>query len=246
MADGLKHAIRGLLLPSIGLAASFHEATARAGNALTSKEELLRENAGLRTNNRLLTIQLQRASNALQEYGQIQRMLKVPRPKQGTLQLARVIARDPETWWRSVWIDAGSQTPGMRTNLAVLTAEGLVGKVVSVGATGSQVKLLGDPGLWVAVLVGTNRLNGTLSAGSTEARENNLLDIGNLFGEGTDRTVRPGDEVVTWGAGGVFPGGIPVGRVVDVPQKDNGVTTEARVRLSADLDALEYVWVMIP
>ena len=66
------------------------------------------------------------------------------------------------------------------------------------------------------------------------------------LGEGTDRAVRPGDEVVTWGAGGVFPSGIPVGRVVDVPQKDNGVTTEARVRLSADLDALEYVWVMIP
>ena len=29
--------------------------------------------------------------------------------------------------------------------------------------------------------------------------------------------VRPGDEVVTWGAGGVFPAGIPVGRVVEVP-----------------------------
>ena len=57
--------------------------------------------------------------------------------------------------------------------------------------------------------------------------------------------MRPGDEVVTWGEGGVFPGGISVGKVVDVPQKDYGMTTEARVRLSANLDALENVWVMI-
>ena len=60
----------------------------------------------------------------------------------------------------------------MRTNLPVLTAEGLAGKVVSVGETRSRVVLLGDPGLRVAVLVGTNRLNGTLTAGSPGARGN--------------------------------------------------------------------------
>jgi cell shape-determining protein MreC len=51
--------------------------------------------------------------------------------------------------------------------------------------------------------------------------------------------------VVTWGEGGVFPGGIPVGKVVDVPRKDDGTATEARVRPSAHLDALQNVWVMI-
>ena len=80
-----------------------------------------------------------------------------------------MIARDPETWWRSVWIDLGGRTPGMRTNLPVLTAEGLAGKVVSVGETRSRVMLLGDPGLLVAVLVGPARLNGTLKAGSAGA-----------------------------------------------------------------------------
>jgi rod shape-determining protein MreC len=172
-------------------------------------------------------------------------MLKIPRPKQGTPQFAQVTARDPETWWRSVWIDVGSDTPGMRTNLPVVTPEGLAGKVVSVGKTRSRVVLLGDPSLRVAVLVGTNRLNGTLTAGSAGARENNMLDVENLFGESADRTVHPGDAVETGGGGGVFPAGIPVGKVVDVPQKDYGATTQARVRLSANLDALENVWVMI-
>jgi cell shape-determining protein MreC len=105
--------------------------------------------------------------------------------------------------------------------------------------------LLGNPGLRVAVLVGPNRLNGTLTAGSPGLREDNMVDIENLFGENADRMVHPGDEVETWGAGGVFPNGIPVGKVVDVPRKDYGATTEARVRLSAKMDALDNVWVMI-
>jgi rod shape-determining protein MreC len=244
-ADGLKLAISGLFLPLFGLAASTHEAVAKMGNGLTPRGELLRERDTLRTNNQLLTIQLQAAANALRENDQFRQMLKIPPPKQGTLQFARVIARDSETWWRSVWIDLGSRTtPGMRTNLPVLTAEGLVGKVVAVGETRSQVLLLGDPGLRVAVLVGPGGLNGTLTAGSSWMRENNMLDIENLFGESADR-IHPGDEVVTWGEGGVFPGGIPVGKVVDVPRKDYGTATEARVRPSAHLDALQNVWVMI-
>jgi rod shape-determining protein MreC len=245
-ADKLKLAISGLFLPLSGLAAWTHEATAGTAEALTSKRDLLRANAELRATNQLLALQVRQASNALSENERLRQMLNFQRQRRAwNLLPARVIARDPETWWRSVWIDLGSRTPGMRTNLPVLTAEGLAGKVVSVGETRSRVVLLGDPGLLVAVLAGTNRLNGTLRAASAGALENNMLDLENLFGESADRTVRPGDEVETWGAGGVFPAGIPVGKVVDVPQKDYGVATQARVRLSANLDALENVWVMI-
>jgi rod shape-determining protein MreC len=243
-ADRLKLAISGLFLPLIGLAASTHEATAKAGGAAASTGGSPREIAQLRSSNLWLGFQLQQAANALRENEQLRQMLNFRREKPSwNLLPARVIARDPETWWRSVWIDLGSRTPGMRTNLAVLTAQGLVGKVVSVGDTRSRVVLLGDPSLRVAVLVGPNRLNGTLRAESAGALENDMLYVENLFWEGADRSLRPGDDVVTWGEGGVFPSGIPVGKVVDVPEKDSGATTEARVRLSASLDELENVWV---
>jgi rod shape-determining protein MreC len=246
-ADRLKLAISGLFLPLSGLAAWTHEATARTSDELTSKRDLLRANAALLATNQLLAIQLRQASNAIAENERLRQMLNFRRQRPSlNLLPAQVIARDPETWWRSVWIDIGSRAPGMRTNLAVLTADGaLAGKVVSVGETRSRVVLLGDPGLMVAVLAGTNRLSGTLTAGSSGALDNNMLDLVNLFDESQDRTVRPGDDVQTWGAGGVFPAGIPVGRVVDVTQKDYGAATQARVRLSANLDALENVWVMI-
>jgi rod shape-determining protein MreC len=207
---------------------------------------LLRANEALRATNQWLSFQLLQSANKLADYERQHKMLNFQQQQRAwNLLPARVIARDPETWWRSVWIDIGSRTPGMRTNLPVLTAEGLAGKVVNVGETRSRVVLLGDPGLLVAVLVGTNRFNGTLRAASAGALANNLLNLENLFGENPDRTVRPGDAVVTWGAGGVFPPDIPVGKVVDVPQTEYGAATQARVRISANLDALENVWVMI-
>jgi rod shape-determining protein MreC len=245
-ADRMKLAISGLFLPLIGLAASSHGATAKAADTLADRQDLLKTNAALRAINQSLTLQLQTATNVLRENEQLRQMLNFRRQRASwNIVPARVILRDPETWWRSVWIDLGSQTPGVRVDLPVLTAEGLAGKVVNVGTARSQVVLLGDPALRVAVLVGTNRFNGTLRAGSAGALQNNMLVVENLFGVSADKTVRPGDEVVTWGVGGVFPANIPVGRVVDVPEKDYGAATEARVRLSANLDALENVWVMI-
>ena len=246
-ADRLKTAINGLFLPLFGLAASSREVAAKAGDALTPRDELLRERDTLRTSNQLLTLRLQQATNIYRDDEQVRQMINFRRQKPvWNLQPAQVIARDPETWWRSVWIDLGRRTtPGLRTNLPVLTDEGLAGKVVAVGETRSQVLLLGDPGLRVAVLVGPAGLNGTVTAGSSWMRNNNMVDIENLFGETAEKRVHPGDEVVTWGAGGVFPGGIPVGKVVDVTRKESGATTEARARISAHLEALQNVWVMI-
>jgi rod shape-determining protein MreC len=52
--------------------------------------------------------------------------------------------------------------------------------------------------------------------------------------------------VVTSGEGGIFPKGIPIGKIVDVQPVDYGSRTEARVKLAANLNALEEVWVMFP
>ncbi|MBN8249291.1 MAG: rod shape-determining protein MreC, partial [Verrucomicrobia bacterium] len=55
-----------------------------------------------------------------------------------------------------------------------------------------------------------------------------------------------GHHVVTSGQGGVFPAGIPVGEIVDTRSVDGGLYTEARIRLGANLNQLEEVWVVMP
>jgi rod shape-determining protein MreC len=241
-ASKLKLAVSGLFLPLFGLAASTHDAMSKGGDALLTKKELLRENAALRASNQVLSIQVRQAQEIWRDDDQLRQMLTLPRQKPWKLRAARVITREPTSWWQSVWIDLGSQE-GVQTNCAVLTQDGLVGKVQNVGATRSQVLLLGDPGLRVWVIDETNKETGVLMSALSNPRENNMVDFEYLAA--TSR-VRPGDRIVTWGVGSIFSNGIPVGRVVDVQPKDSGLSTEGRVQLFAKMGDLEEVWVILP
>jgi hypothetical protein len=64
-------------------------------------------------------------------------------------------------------------------------------------------------------------------------------------------TLKPNQSVVTSGLGGIFPKGIPIGKVVDSRPVESrpveyGSYVEARVKLAANLNALEEVWVLMP
>jgi rod shape-determining protein MreC len=73
--------------------------------------------------------------------------------------------------------------------------------------------------------------------------DSSLLDLSYLTG---DANLKPGQSVVTSGLGGIFPKGIPIGRVVDAQSLEFGLSTGARVKLNADLGALDKVWVLFP
>jgi rod shape-determining protein MreC len=159
----------------------------------------------------------------------------------GKYKLAKVILRDPANWWRTVQIDLGSRD-GLRMNLPVLTTEGLVGRISSVSLTRSQVTLLGDPNCKVSARV-ENETRDTGVIGASEPLETELVELGYLS---RNANLKPAQNVVTSGEGGIFPKGIPIGRIVDVQPVDYGSRTEARVKLAANLNALEEVWVMFP
>lgn len=236
----VKLAISGLFLPLFGLTSSAHQWT--SSSQLVSRTQLARENEELRHDNDELKIRLQQDAALENENARLRALVGWPRQAYWKLHLARVIARDPANWWRTVQIDLGSRD-GIQTNYPVLTADGLVGRVQSVYPNRSQVVLLGSPDLRVAAVVLPTRETGVISAGSSSPQENNMVDLDYLSGAST---VRPGYSVVTWGEGGVFPANIPIGQIVDVRTKDFGLATEARVKLSADISALQEVWVMTP
>jgi len=51
---------------------------------------------------------------------------------------------------------------------------------------------------------------------------------------------------MTSGLGGIYPRGIPIGKIVDAREVEFGLYLEARVKLNANLGALDEVWVMFP
>ena len=104
----------------------------------------------------------------------------------------------------------------------------------------SQVLLLGDPDCKVAALVNETRDMGVVGAGGPF--DSSLTTMSYLP---KDANLKAGQSVVTSGLGGIFPKGIPVGKIVDSRQVEYGLYTEARVKLAANLSALEDVWVLM-
>jgi len=239
----LKLAISGLFLPLFGLAGSAHEASLQVRGALIPRRQLVDETEELKRERDQLQMRLQQDANIAAENDRLRAALGWAKQTHWNARLARVIARDPANWWRAVQIDLGRRD-GIVPNLTVRTAAGLVGKISTVGEARSQVVLLGDPTLRVAAKVANAGETGVIMASSSAPSENNMVDFGYLSGASA---VSPGQEVETWGVeGGVFPGGVPIGRIVDVSMNEYGLSKEARVQLWANLDSLQEVWVMMP
>lgn len=240
-ATRFKVAIGSLFLPLFGLASSSPSMANKATDVIMPRQELLRENERLRRENLQLHLQAIQANEALRENNRLSQLLGWQKQTPWKLKLARVILRDPANWWRTVQIDAGSRD-GVRINLPVLTTDGLVGRVSAVSFTHAQVVLLGDPNCRVSALVeNTQRDAGVI--GPAGPLDKTLVTLSYLSGTADPK---PGQPVVTSGLGGIFPKGISIGKIVSVYPIEIGLYHEARVKLAANLGALEEVWVLMP
>jgi rod shape-determining protein MreC len=239
--ERLKLAIGSLFLPLLGLANTAQQLPVAAADAAMSRRELLQLTENLRRENDELKVAALQSAATTRENDQLRSALDWQRQVSWKLKLASVITRDPANWWRTVEIDLGTRD-GLTENLPVLTAEGLVGRVSSVGLTRSQVVLLGDPNCKASALV-ENPAHDTGIISASEPLDNSLVELTYLSGSAN---LKSGESVITSGLGGVFPKGIPIGQVVDSRPIEFGLYTEARVKLSANLGALEQVWVLFP
>lgn len=150
---------------------------------------------------------------------------------------ARVVGRVSNVE-QTVQLDRGS-ADGVHEDQPVVTAAGLVGRVVEVSRTRSAVRLVTDP------------------ASAVGARVSRSGDLGIVEGTGPDRpltlgllepgpAVAHGDLVVTsGGADSPFPGGIPLGRVTAVVQPPGALDPEADVEPAVDLGHLRFVRVLL-
>jgi rod shape-determining protein MreC len=238
----LKLAVGSLFLPLFGLANTAQQLPVTAADAILSRRELIRQNENLRRENQQLKLlQLQSAAIA-RENDQLRAAIGWEKQKPWKLKLANVVMRDPANWWRTAQIDLGSRN-GLTVNLPILSPEGfLIGRVSSVDQFKSQIILIGDPDCRVSARVENPAHDiGILGAGGP--LDDSLVSLSYLP---SSANLKAGQQVLTSGEGGIFPAGIPIGQIVDAQQVEFGLYTEARVKLNANLGALEEVWVLFP
>jgi rod shape-determining protein MreC len=154
-------------------------------------------------NQRLLQWQ-QVALKLTTENRQLQGLLNVVPDRAVSYVTARVIANSGGAYVRTVMINAGSQA-GLARGQAVITGDGLVGRLTEVGSRAARVLLITDLNSRIPVKIeGSN--TGAVLAGDNSERPR-LLYVG------SPEALKIGDRVVTSGEGGVFPPDLPVGMV---------------------------------
>ena len=153
---------------------------------------------------------------------------------------AEVIARDTGGWWETVRLDRGREG-GVDRDMAVVTADGLLGRTTEASARTSEVKLITDPDSKVSVRrVRTGAFGLLNGAGASERGQG----VCRLEFVNKNLPAMPGDEVVTSGLGGVFPKGLLVGYVDRVHTNQAGLFQRAEVIVKADLSMLDFVFVI--
>ena len=206
---------------------------------LKSLEELERENAALRVQNRSLKATNEALRDVEHEVNRLRQALKYRERAVFRLVPAEIISRDSSTWWRTVTINRG-EVDGLAAEMPVLTDEGLVGKTTTVSENISVVLLVADENCRVAASVEGTREQGIVTGERVVGSLAPLLDL-NYLSKQAD--LKPGLKVYTSGVGGVFPSGLLVGTIRSFQVR--ALDSQAKLAPAVDLARLEDVFVVI-
>jgi len=143
---------------------------------------------------------------------------------------ANVVAKNPGSWFNNITIDKGTKH-GVAVNMAVVTNQGLVGRVIEVADNWSKVRTIVDGKSAVSGIIQRNRDNGLLKGSNTLGSEDGMCEMIYLP---EDSNVAPGDKVLTSGLGEIFPKGIYIGEVVEVFKDKRALYKTAIVKPGVD------------
>jgi rod shape-determining protein MreC len=152
-----------------------------------------------------------------------------------TLLAAQVIGRDATSWYRSVILNKG-ESDGIKPDMGVITAAGVVGRVVKANSATSVVLLVTDPNNAIAGLIQRTRDEGIVEG--TQQGLAKLKYIPMLS------SVRSGDRVVTSGLVGGFPRGLALGTISRIDKEEGALFQSAELMPEVDVSRLEEVLVI--
>ena len=197
-------------------------AVRQLANIHAENDRLRRENARL--------LAWQETSRRLMAQNQALMSLLEYKPESGAKYIAaRVIGDSGGAFVRSMLINSGRRD-GLAKGQAAMTGHGLAGRVTSVGLRSARILLITDINSRVPVIVQASRDRAILAGDNSQLPRLVFLP--------SNASVNSGDIVVTSGHGGIFPAGLPVGRII---RSDDGVV---RVNPFVRFEKLEFVRVI--
>ena len=198
------------------------------------------ENQQLRKQVEDMQAELRDSRERVAEAQRLEQLLKLTESTEYKTAAAHIIARDPSMWFDSVTIDKG-RWAGVEVNMPVVSAGGIVGRVVSTSPLSAQVMLLTDEKSGAGAVVG--QVGQSTAMGSVKGMgESGLLDM--RYVSGLEK-VQTGDIVTTTGQDGIYPAGYRVGEVIEVRPGSATQALTIRLRPTAGLERLKEVAVLM-
>lgn len=179
-------------------------------------------------------------TNLEQQYSELKKQLNMSGPAltDSKRYAAFVIGRSFDQWNQQIIVDKGLKQ-GIQKGMAVVTADGFIGKVTAVSQFTSVVTLVTDPSnanqISAMVVKGNKTINGMIEG--YDAKHNVLL----FKKIPIDAKLTKGDMVISSGLGQVYPMGLYIGKVVKVVPDQYGLTQTAEVKPAANFNNIEVV-----
>lgn len=153
-----------------------------------------------------------------------------------------IVGKSGNNWLDGFVINRGTDD-GIKTRMVVVTGEGLVGQVTSVGKNVSIVQSLVNENIAVAGLVNSTRENDGVVKGY---RDNNDKLLAKLYYLPLTSKIKKGDTILTSGLGELYPKGIKIGTVIEIEEDKGKLVKNAIIQPSVDFNKLEEVLVVVP
>ena len=166
----------------------------------------------------------------------MQELLKFTNSIKPPVIAAQVIGLDPTGWFKSIIIDKGKNA-GISLNMPVVNADGVVGKIVSTSPNYAKVLLVIDQNSSVDCLVQRTRDRGMVKGlSSVISKMDYVVKRSDVVAD---------DIIITSGLGGIFPKGLPVGKVLNVKDVQGKLFKDIKIIPAVDFSKLEEVLVIL-
>jgi rod shape-determining protein MreC len=205
-------------------------------SSYTANRHAREENAELREQIDQLTAERNKALERQAELDALRTQLALPARPQYREIAANVFSRDAVLWFRRLTIDRGT-LDGVKRDMPVATAGGIVGRVISVGPNYAMVQVITDKHAGLGAMLQNSR-----ATGEVHGLDNDRCELKNIS---TRENVEVGESVVTTGLDRIYPKGLLVGTVESIEADPNAPWHRIIIKPAAPVDRVEHVLVLL-
>lgn len=191
------------------------------------------ENRRLREEIRRLRVEALWVTEATEENRRLRHLLELRNRLPVATLTGEVIAREWGGWVRSLTVNRG-RADDIKRLTAVISPDGLVGRIVDVRPGASIVQVLTDP----SSTVGAHSVR-TRTPGIIEGEPRGTIRFKYMARDGAGLAVD--DIIVTSGLGGIFPRGVPIGRVSAIDDRGSALFHYALIAPIVDFARVDEV-----